>query len=1019
MAHYPGHRHSILGLALIVAIVISLYGRSWTEASSHATAGSKIQAAPVTAGATLIRSDAQGVQIQLEVPQYTVDSMGAVAAPGLTHVIREAGAPALPYYSTFIVLPPEADVDVTVRGQSGARKTVASVSPAPQPVIEPEDELSLHNHNGVNTEYKRNPAIYSADEPYPNNSYRLSEPMYYRDLRLVRLELFPLRYNPARQMMEHATEMVVTLSFSGARLDQLRPAGGSSAATDSVIAPYILNYEAGQAWRSLPAGQEAATAALPLGKETFKIEVNEDGIYEIEPQDLEAAGMNVGSANPEQFEMMYRGEPVAYQLVNNNSNGAFDANEKIRFYGWAFNGPRTEKQFITNNVYWLWAAGSPTHITSTPSDTSAPLAESYTASVTHEPDLVYYDTLSTDWASAPNEPDAWYWEYYDKPIGDPYLRTASITLSAPATTVENSPATLTVEFTNHERSEQRNQQLLHDVDIYLNNNTDYVGSASWTDIRNVNVTTTVPITLLNNGTNTVNMQFNDENTLAQSRYFLNGIRVDYERLFVAEDEQLIFDDGGAPSSYRVEGFSNGNAGEVAVWEISDRQKPVVLTGVQVGGTGPYSYHFGTGTTDNTFIATHAGNLKAPETIEKYVPVNLDPPDGAAEWVAIAYGDLIPALGPLTAHRANPEFGGFDTHVIDVEDVINQYGFGLPLPAAIHDYLAHALQTWSLAPRYVTLVGDATVDPRQICHNNPSDICTQAGIGGEINYVPTDLLFNDRRRAHVVSDYTYALLAGDDLIPDVAVGRIAVHTTGELNNVVEKIIGYETQRLTPEPWHTQAVFIADNPDTAGNFCLANQAVGEHLPSSWSQNHLCLPHDSDDAINAMRTAILNAISGTGATFVNYRGHGSIQEWAHQLGGSTAEEDGLDGWYNFDKPVIILSMDCHDGNFSRPNHLSFAEGLLKLERSGTVAHWSSTGLGWDFEHDVLHRAFYDGIFDNGLARIGDAIDYSKIAYEQSGFHDSQLYSFVLHGDPAMQTVHGIIPGTFDVYLPTLQSD
>src|SRR5690554_2254832 len=333
MAHYI-RRHSILGVALILTVIFALYGQSWSEASSSTTVGSNddsASAAPAsTATARLIHSDSAGLRLQLDVPQYTVDRTGNVSAPGLPHITQEEGAPALPYYSTLIVLPPEASVDIAVYTGSPERKSVANVRPAPRSVVTIEDDTSLHGHSVIDTTYEQDPAVYGVDEPYPNHAYRLSEPMYYRDLRLVRLELFPLRYQPASQIMEHSPTMEVTLTFTGAQLDQMRPAGGSSVATDSAIAPHILNYGDAEKWRSLPAAPEKATSMLPVGKETFKIEVNEDGIYEIGRDDLAAVGMNVGAVDPEKIEMMYRGEPVAYQLVNNNKNGAFDANEKIR-----------------------------------------------------------------------------------------------------------------------------------------------------------------------------------------------------------------------------------------------------------------------------------------------------------------------------------------------------------------------------------------------------------------------------------------------------------------------------------------------------------------------------------------------------------------------------------------------------------------------------------------------------------------------------------------------------------------
>ena len=53
------------------------------------------------------------------------------------------------------------------------------------------------------------------------------------------------------------------------------------------------------------------------------------------------------------------------------------------------------------------------------------------------------------------------------------------------------------------------------------------------------------------------------------------------------------------------------------------------------------------------------------------------------------------------------------------------------------------------------------------------------------------------------------------------------------------------------------------------------------------------------------------------------------------------------------------------------------------------------------MLHRTFYEGLFDYHLTSIGDAVNFAKVKYYQSGRHVSELYSFVLLGDAAMEVV------------------
>ena len=55
-----------------------------------------------------------------------------------------------------------------------------------------------------------------------------------------------------------------------------------------------------------PTTTQAAGTVLPTGIDTFKIEVNQDGIFELTYAELQAAGMDVDNVNPNTFEMMHK-----------------------------------------------------------------------------------------------------------------------------------------------------------------------------------------------------------------------------------------------------------------------------------------------------------------------------------------------------------------------------------------------------------------------------------------------------------------------------------------------------------------------------------------------------------------------------------------------------------------------------------------------------------------------------------------------------------------------------------------
>lgn len=999
--------------ALILAMAWLLVAAHLGLRSASAAQPSKLLvASPVPeerAHVKVLESSADGLLFILEIPTINIFADGTVAVPGLALASDEPEVPALPSFSTFIALPPGANATVDVLETDIRWHDVASVRPTPRFSAAPgatENPIQLAASR-LEPRYELSDKVYRSNALFPADVYRISDPMYLRDVRLVRLQLFPLQYQPVQQRLKQASRLQVSVRFDGADFDNRNPIASTSARPESMAAQ-ILNFDQAAQWHSLPFDDADPATVLPTDQETFRIAVDETGIYELSYEALADAGMPADEVDPQTFEMVYRGEPVSYEFVG-NGNGIFEPGEAIRFFGWAFDGSRLERQFLTENVYWLWYDGTAQHIGTQASAPDNPLASQYRESHTREPDLHFTHLWTDQWEDAENEPDAWIWERVFMAVGTgPLTRTHNITLTAPAP--DSSTATVTVELlSRHNASLPGHED--HQVSIFVNGDRSYTGHRQWSQAKSVNVTVTVPISLLVDGVNTVHVAYQTPTDRAYEIYYMNRVTVDYNRRFVAEDQQLIFEDPDGLSSYQAGGFASG-ADEALVWEISDRLHPVAVTGVGVSpGGAPYSYTFGTGNDAATFIVTHAGNTKHPLSIERYVGPDLDPPAGAS-WLAISHADFMNQAFQLAQHRSQTPFGAFSTHVVDVQDIINQYGYGLPLPHAIQDYLKHALYVWPQAPQYVLLLGDGHINPRQIPCADWNTQCNFWATEPETNYVLTDIVFHDQFVGINASDYTFALLIGDDLIPDVAVGRLAVQTAAEAQNAVDKIIHFEATRLSPERWQQHALFVADNADTAGDFCGQSIAVANMLPGEYVTQTVCLTSSTVTATTEAQTAIFEAVNPPNATtFLNYRGHGAVRGWAGQLI-NLNEQDPWTPWFN-NEPLIILSLDCLDGYFAQPGYEALSEEFLAIEHYGSVAHWSSTGFGYDFQHAPLHYGFYEGLFDYNLTRIGDSINHAKLGYILLAHHRSQLYSFTLQGDPAME----MVKYTSRLYLPSLR--
>jgi len=990
-------------LAVLVAAIV-LVARSGDAAGAAPAADARV-------AQTLEMSDT-GLRLSVAFPAAALDAAGNVAVAGLTARLAQPGAPALPFYTAWVALPPGANVTADVTAGGETRTTVPALVPASA-------ELDTASWSAMMGEEAANGPAVAPQAPagvYPALQYTLSEPQYLRDLRVVQLRLFPVRYDTEGRALLETRRFDVTLHFVGARFSDLRPAPVAGDAIAQTLAGEVINFAQAAGWRSLPDDVVAAgPTALPLNRDLFKIAVNADGIYEITYSQLQAAGMNVAAVDPNQIEMMYRGQPQAYEWVG-NGNSVFEPAEKIRFVGLAFRGSRAEKTYVADNIYWLWAGGTPARVQTVANQANQgfPAVTSFRSTVTAEPENYFFTTWTADWPTFADEPDSWYWDFIEQKTTNPTIKR-DYTVNLPYPVAGGPSAALIGEFMSREAFASP-PGFTYAVRGAIKGNAPF-GNTQWQGIKSVRVSGTVPSSQLKADANTVEFEFmtNASISATPARMYLNRISITYQRELRTSGNALLFtESAGGQRELRIAGFTTNDPAGTLVYNLSNPRVPVrvaIGAGDVVAEGGGYTVKVGSSHAAGTeFLATTTANAAAVKSLSKYRATDLKPANGRGAWLAIAHPDLLGAAQQLAGHRSVAS--NLSTHVVAIGDVINQYGYGLPLPEAIRNFLRYAVANWAEGPRYVVLFGDATVNPRNL--DCPLQAVDPGGCStwnaSEANMLLTDLPFVDRFNGMIPSDFTFSLLNGNDLLPDLAIGRIPAKTPAEAANVVAKIITYETQRSsTPQGWQNRLLFVADNADGGGNFCAENQQVAGVIPASYTKTHLCLSEDTAPAKTELRLQ-MSAQLVTGLSIFNYRGHGSVTNW----GNGILESTNLDFWLNDGKPVVLISADCLDGFFTWPNRPGLGEEFLKkLPNRGSVAHWSSAGLGYTVEHTVLHEGFYNAIFQGNRTAAGDAVNYAKIQYLGSNGHPSEAYSFNLLGDPAMKVLN---PGA-KLYLPAVR--
>jgi len=313
-----------------------------------------------------------------------------------------------------------------------------------------------------------------------------------------------------------------------------------------------------------------------------------------------------------------------------------------------------------------------------------------------------------------------------------------------------------------------------------------------------------------------------------------------------------------------------------------------------------------------------------------------------------YSSMIPLVEWKTANGFNVTSVKLSEIGLSVNDV------------DIYNYIFDAYHNWATPPTYVLLVGD-------------------------VEYLPThyglDHPYEGRKTA---TDHYYACVSGSDYLPDLFVGRLSVRSIAELNNSLNKLIGYNGF------FNKRATLVSDT----GDFEDASNWIYDFLSAEgYTVDKLYTSLGTDTTSN-----IASALND-GRSIINYRGHGSPTGWAT---GSFYNSDVL-GLNNEGKPTIVISCTCSTGEYDYASD-SFGETWIKAQGKGAVAFWGSSRVSYRGHNDELSKGVYKAVFDDSLYEFGPITVKAKLYmynyYGDEFYTHLQYEMFNILTDPQLYT-------------------
>ncbi len=797
----------------------------------------------------------------------------------------------------------------------------------------------------------------------------LVETGYIRDQRFAQIRLNPVQYNPASGELRAYTSIQVEVQFNAGTAPTINTRSqAADVHFDHILSDVLLNPAQAQPWRSAPPPASTPAAVQYEMDSTYKIAIAQDGIYKISYTDLLDAGIpaeTLGLIDPRSFQIFNHAVEISIQVVGED-DGSFDPGDYLLFFG-----EKTNTRYTDINIYWLtWAEtqGLRMATLNVLPGGSAPVPLDYTAVKHLEQDLMYSSSHPSG-----DENDRWYWGRIIS-SGDPRSEHFGFELEG----LSGMPTTVTLQGLL--KGDSANQ--LHRARIYINDTANLVADLTFPSGSQHTFSASFPASYLVEGPNTIIVEANPNGTSSWDIILINRFELVYGRNFSAHADTINFSATGH-WEYRVNGFSTD---DIIAYDLTLPAHPVRLTGYVVETTPEgYQVRFENETVQPQNYHLAGGNqFLSPQSISPARQTNLRSNPTGADYIIITHHTFIEDVQPLADFRASQ---GYRTLVVDVADIYDEFNSGIFSPEAIRDFLAYAYAHWQPpAPSFVLLVGDGHYDFK----NN---------LGyGETNFIPPYLVDVDSIMGETAADNRYVSVSGEDILPDMYIGRFPVRTSAEAQVMVEKTIQYETAPPAGD-WTTNLTYIADNPDTAGNFPAESERIISFVTPDYTVERIYLgaPHNKESA----QAEIKNAFN-TGRLLIHYTGHGSVTLWAAE---KLLQLSDLPALANQDKLPFILAMTCLEGNFYHhnppdKNHSSLAESIVRMSGGGAVGTWSPTGYGMTVGHMILAEHLADNLFTHNQNQIGYLTNQAKyhLYGTTSAFRDL-IDNYIVFGDPALR--------------------
>jgi len=733
----------------------------------------------------------------------------------------------------------------------------------------------------------------------------------------------------------------------------------------------------------------------------FKI--TQKGIYRINYTTLNSGLTSIGSSvtnpsfNPNQLKLIKNGKEVPI-FIQDGGDGDIDPGDFIEFFGTGNNGWLDSSLFESptdqnNKNYSLFSDTSYYYLTLDGSASNSRITEysdfnynaltpaPYIFNTAYQQYTSNYETGATDFAgkteSGYTEGEGWFDGVFT------YLGSKTKTIATPnpyagsgapqiefKTIVTGASNASNIIGNDHRLGISLNGNLIHDISFegyrLISHNQNFVSS-----------------TLSGNSTTVKFESLPLPSAPASDRMAVSWVSIEYPQT-LNFNNQGIYDFYVAPNAAKTRlDVSNYSSNSTQfVYDLLNKLRCAVT---QNGSN--FQVILPPGPKKRCFVSSESNirqvsNLIAVNGNGNFIDYSQNTPDSA--YLIITHNSLLQSANQFAIRKQQE---GFNTLVIDVDELYQQFSYGIRKhPLSIRGFADYALQNWNTEPQYLFLIGKSISD--YLCRNNATNY--QNNLVPSYGFPTTDILLT-------------AGLNNTKYETAIATGRLVAQNSNDVLAYAEKVGQYvqaqkNSYNFENKEWMKNILHFGGGTNASEQNLLRNYLLNyeELLTDSFYGGEVTSFFKNTSSViqNTVSDSVRSLINN-GVSILTFFGHASGTALDISI------ED-VSSYDNFGKYFLFVANSCNVGDIHTPIQSipGVNESFVLTPGKGAIAFLAAVTLGYPSRLNQYTNALYNnlGVKNYGLP-IGKLMQEAVKDIQGSSAMKSTCHEMTLHGDPSLK--------------------